>query len=222
MRIEPARPVERRPAPGRRVFREALVQPQRDALPEKPVKHEMRDFMRERGVLGLPARIAADAMVTNVPGIGLGILTADCQPVLFADAEAGVIGAAHAGWRGARDGILEATVDAMEALGARRAQIHAVIGPTISQAVYEVGPEFHESFTEDDPASRRFFVPGKADRFLFDLPGYGLWRLRNAGVGEAEWTHHCTYRDPERFYSFRRTTHAGEADYGRLISAIRL
>ena len=170
----------------------------------------------------LTTRPRADAMVTATPGLVLTVLTADCQPVLFADAEAGVIGAAHAGWRGARDGILEATVDAMEALGARRAQIHAVIGPTISQAVYEVGPEFHESFTEDDPASRRFFVPGKADRFLFDLPGYGLWRLRNAGVGDAEWTHHCTYRDPERFYSFRRTTHAGEADYGRLISAIRL
>ena len=170
----------------------------------------------------LTTRPRADAMVTATPGLVLTVLTADCQPVLFADAEAGVIGAAHAGWRGARDGILEATVDAMEALGARRAQIHAVIGPTISQAVYEVGPEFYESFTDDDPASRRFFVPGKADRFLFDLPGYGLWRLRNAGVGEAEWTHHCTYRDPERFYSFRRTTHAGEADYGRLISAIRL
>lgn len=170
----------------------------------------------------LTTRPRADAMVTATPGLVLTVLTADCQPVLFADAEAGVIGAAHAGWRGARDGILEATVDAMEALGARRAQIHAVIGPTISQAVYEVGPEFYESFTEDDPASRRFFVPGKADRFLFDLPGYGLWRLRNAGVGEAEWTRHCTYRDPERFYSFRRTTHAGEADYGRLISAIRL
>ena len=170
----------------------------------------------------LTTRPRADAMVTATPGLVLTVLTADCQPVLFADAEAGVIGAAHAGWRGARDGILEATVDAMEALGARRAHIHAVIGPTISQAVYEVGPEFYESFTEDDPASRRFFVPGKADRFLFDLPGYGLWRLRNAGVGEAEWTHHCTYRDPERFYSFRRTTHAREADYGRLISAIRL
>ena len=170
----------------------------------------------------LTTKPRADAMVTATPGLVLTVLTADCQPVLFADAEAGVIGAAHAGWRGARDGILEATVDAMEALGARRAQIHAVIGPTISQAVYEVGPEFYESFTEDDPASRRFFVPGKADRFLFDLPGYGLWRLRNAGVGEAEWTRHCTYRDPERFYSFRRTTHAGEADYGRLISAIRL
>ena len=161
-------------------------------------------------------------MVTATPGLVLTVLTADCQPVLFADVKARVIGAAHAGWRGAKDGILEATIDAMEALGARRAHIHAVIGPTISQAVYEVGPEFYETFTDDDPATRRFFVPGKDTRFLFDLPGYGLWRLRNAGVAEAEWTHHCTYRDPDRFYSFRRTTHAGEADYGRLISAIRL
>lgn len=168
------------------------------------------------------AKPRADAMVTATPGLVLTVLTADCQPVLFADAKAGVIGAAHAGWRGARDGVLEATLDAMEALGATRADIHAVIGPTISQAAYEVGPEFYEAFTDDDPATRRFFVPGQGDRFLFDLPGYGLWRLRQAGVGQAEWTRHCTYRDPERFYSFRRTTHAREADYGRLISAIRL
>ena len=164
----------------------------------------------------------ADAMVTATPGLVLTVLTADCQPVLFADAKAGVIGAAHAGWRGAKDGVLEATVAAMEALGAARASIRAVIGPTISQSVYEVGPEFYQTFTDDDPATRRFFVPGQTDRFLFDLPGYGLWRLRAAGVGDAEWTRHCTYRDPNRFYSYRRTTHAGQADYGRLISAIRL
>ncbi len=164
----------------------------------------------------------ADGMVTATPGIGLGILTADCQPVLFADAQAQVIGAAHAGWRGAKDGVLEATVDAMEALGAKRENISAVIGPTISQTAYEVGPEFFETFTDDDPASARFFINGKADRMLFDLPGYGLQRLRQAGVGHAEWSRHCTYRDPDRFYSFRRTTHNREADYGRLISVIRL
>ncbi len=164
----------------------------------------------------------ADAMVTATRGLGLAVLTADCQPVLFADAEAGVIGAAHAGWRGAKAGVLEATLDAMEALGAKRRAIAAVIGPTISQAAYEVGPEFFESFTDDDPSTRRFFAGGAAGRMLFDLPSYGLWRLREAGVGHAEWTGHCTYRDPERFYSFRRTTHAGEADYGRLISIIRL
>jgi YfiH family protein len=167
-------------------------------------------------------RIVADAMVTNVPGIGLGILTADCQPVLFADASAGVIGAAHAGWRGARDGVLEATIAAMVDLGARPGQISAVIGPSISQAAYEVGPEFVNSFTADDPANSRFFVNGQGDRMLFDLPSFGLHRLRQAGVGHAEWTGACTYADPARFYSYRRTTHAGEADYGRLISVIRL
>ena len=164
----------------------------------------------------------ADAMVTATPGVVLGILTADCQPVLFSDPQAGVIGAAHAGWRGSKEGILEATIDAMEALGARRAAITAVIGPTISQAAYEIGPEFFESFVDDDRDTARFFAQGKGDRALFDLPGYALWKLRHAGIGHAEWTRHCTYRDPERFYSFRRTTHQGEADYGRLISCIRL
>lgn len=170
----------------------------------------------------LSIRPEADALVTATPGLLLAVLTADCQPVLFADAEAGVIGAAHAGWRGAVDGVLEATVDAMEALGAERSRIAAVIGPTISQAAYEVGPEFFDRFRAEDEASIRFFANGKGDRLLFDLPGYGLHRLRQAGVGRAEWTGHCTYRDPDRFYSFRRTTHAGEADYGRLISTIRL
>ena len=164
----------------------------------------------------------ADGLVTATPGIALSILTADCQPVLFADAQAGVIGAAHAGWRGSRDGVLEATLNAMEALGARRHTIAAVIGPTISQAAYEVGPEFYETFTDADPDMRRYFTNGTGDRMLFDLPGYGLHRLRTAGVGRAEWTGHCTYRDPQRFYSYRRSTHVGEADYGRLISAIRL
>ena len=164
----------------------------------------------------------ADGLVTATPGIALSILTADCQPVLFADAQAGVIGAAHAGWRGSRDGVLEATLNAMEALGARRHTIAAVIGPTISQAAYEVGPEFYETFTDADPDMRRYFTNGTGDRMLFDLPGYGLHRLRAAGVGRAEWTGHCTYRDPQRFYSYRRSTHAHEADYGRLISVIRL
>lgn len=168
------------------------------------------------------ARVTADAMVTATPGLALGILTADCQPVLFSDPIAGVIGAAHAGWRGTRDGVLEATVAAMVALGATVGNIRAVIGPTISQAAYEVGPEFFESFTDDDRANARFFAQGKGDRMLFDLPAFGLSRLRAAGVGRAEWTRHCTYADPHRFFSFRRTTHLREADYGRLISAIRL
>lgn len=170
----------------------------------------------------LADRPRADAMVTRTPGVALGVLTADCQPVLLADATGGVIGAAHAGWRGAKDGVLQATVDAMVALGAQRDRIHAVIGPTISQAAYEVGPEFFDAFTSDDRDHARFFAQGNGDRMLFDLPAYGLSCLRAAGVGHAEWTRHCTYRDSERFFSFRRTTHAGEADYGRLISVIRL
>jgi polyphenol oxidase len=170
----------------------------------------------------LSIRPEADALVTATPGLLLAVLTADCQPVLFHDPKAQVIGAAHAGWRGAVDGILEATLDAMEALGAVRSQISAVIGPTISQAAYEVGPEFLDRFRAEDDANLRFFANASGDRMLFDLPGYGLHRLREAGVGRAEWTGHCTYRDPSRFYSFRRTTHAGEADYGRLISTIRL
>jgi polyphenol oxidase len=170
----------------------------------------------------LSIRPEADALVTATPGVLLAVLTADCQPVLFADPTAKVIGAAHAGWRGAVDGVLEATLDAMETLGARRSQISAVIGPTISQAAYEVGPEFFDRFRAEDEASTRFFAQGPGDRLLFDLPGYGLYRLREAGVGHAEWTGHCTYRDPSRFYSFRRTTHAGEADYGRLIATIGL
>lgn len=164
----------------------------------------------------------ADAMVTATPGVVLTILTADCQPVLFSDPEAGVIGAAHAGWRGALDGILEETVAAMEALGATRGNIAAVIGPSISQRAYEVGPEFMDRFTAEDPANSRFFAGGQADRVQFDLPGYGLTRLRAAGVGTAGWTGHCTYSDADRFYSYRRSVHHKEADYGRLLSAIRL
>ncbi|WP_435257675.1 peptidoglycan editing factor PgeF [Thioclava sp. FR2] len=167
-------------------------------------------------------RPKADAMVTATPGIALSILTADCQPVLFADPKAGVIGAAHAGWRGSVDGVLEATIDAMEALGAHRKDMTAVIGPCISQRAYEVGPEFFETFTNEDRENARFFANGEGDRMLFDLPAFGLFRLREAGIGQAEWTRHCTYHDSDRFYSYRRTTHAKEADYGRLISVIRL
>lgn len=164
----------------------------------------------------------ADAIVTATPGLALTILTADCQPVLFADPDANVIGAAHAGWRGALDGVLEATLGAMEALGARRENTVAVIGPTISQRAYEVGPEFLDDFLLDDQENTRFFANGQGEKMQFDLPAFGLHKLRQAGVGQAEWTRHCTYSDPEKFYSYRRATHAGEADYGRLISAIRL
>lgn len=164
----------------------------------------------------------ADAMVTTTTGLGLAILTADCQPVLFADPKAGVIAAAHAGWKGAIDGVLEATVDAMETAGAQRENISAVIGPSISQKAYEVGPEFLDRFAEADQDNVRFFANGEGDRYQFDLIGFGLHRLRQAGVGRAEWTGHCTYSDPDRFYSYRRSVHAKEADYGRLVSAICL
>jgi YfiH family protein len=166
--------------------------------------------------------LRADAIVTATPGLAIAVLTADCQPVLFRDAEAGVIAAAHAGWRGALDGILEATVEEMEAAGADRSRIRAAIGPTISQTSYEVGQEFLERFCDDDPENARFFINGADGKYLFDLPGYGLSRLRAAGLAEADWTRHCTYCDPGRFYSYRRATHLGEADYGRLLSAIRL
>ncbi|MCE8007750.1 peptidoglycan editing factor PgeF [Aestuariivita sp.] len=167
-------------------------------------------------------RDQADALVTRLPGLALSVLTADCQPVLFADAQAGVIGAAHAGWRGTLDGVLESTLDAMEALGANRSQITAVIGPSISQRAYEVGPEFLDEFLDGDPDNARFFANGQGDRYQFDLPSFGLHRLRRAGVGAAVWTGHCTYSDPARFFSYRRSRHDQEADYGRLISAIRL
>lgn len=167
-------------------------------------------------------RPKADAMVTNTPGIALGILTADCQPVLFHDPEAAVIGAAHAGWKGALAGVLSNTVSAMEALGAERSRIHAAIGPSISQKAYEVGPEFFEDFIAEDHDFTRFFAGGTGDKMQFDLPGFGLHMLRAVGIGSVEWTGHCTYSDPDRFYSYRRTTHQGEADYGRLISVIRL
>ena len=166
-------------------------------------------------------RPKADAMVTATPGLALSILTADCQPVLFADAQNGVIGAAHAGWGGALGGVLESTIDAMEGLGAARDDIKAVIGPCISQAAYEVGPDYMDRFLDDDPENARFFAQGEGDRVQFDLPGYGLKRLRDAGV-QAEWTRHCTYSDPARFFSYRRSVHGKEADYGRLIATIRL
>lgn len=166
-------------------------------------------------------RPKADGMVTKTPGLALGVLSADCQPVLFADTTAGVIGAAHAGWRGALGGVLEATIDKMESIGATRDNIQAVIGPCLSQRNYEVGPEFIDAFMDDDPDNSRFFANGTGDRMLFDLPSFGLHRLRSAGVS-AEWVGHCTYADEARFYSYRRATHQKQADYGRLIATIRL
>jgi YfiH family protein len=171
---------------------------------------------------GWTERPRADAAVTADPGVAISVLTADCAPVLLHDPAARVVGAAHAGWRGAVDGILDATLAAMERLGARRGRVRAAVGPTISQRAYEVGPEFFDRFREEADGFERYFAPGHGDRLLFDLPGFVLGRLRAAGVAEAAWIGACTYSDPERFFSYRRSTHAGEPDYGRLISAIRL
>ena len=168
------------------------------------------------------ARPKCDAMVTNKPGLLLAVLTADCQPVLLADRSAGVIGVAHAGWKGALDGVLENTIAAMEGLGANRGRISAIIGPCISQSAYEVGPEFVGRFLCVDQNHADFFVAGQSGRMMFDLPAFGLFRLRRAGIGSARWTGHCTYDDPGRFYSYRRSTHRGEVDYGRQISLISL
>lgn len=179
------------------------------------------DVLTAIGATGSP-KPKLDAMVTRTPGVALGVLSADCQPVLFADQTAGVVGAAHAGWKGALGGVLENTVTAMIKLGARAENIAAVIGPCISQAAYEVGPEFKQTFLDIDADYARFFADGENDRSMFNLPGFGLHRLKTAGVGHAAWTGHCTYTDPSRFYSYRNNTHAGEADYGRLISAIRV
>ncbi|SFL77732.1 peptidoglycan editing factor PgeF [Methylorubrum salsuginis] len=167
-------------------------------------------------------RPKADAMVTRVPGLALGIATADCGPILFADAENRVVGAAHAGWKGSLGGVAEATVAAMERLGATRGKIVAVLGPTISQANYEVGADFVARFRAEVPGSERFFAEGRAGHAQFDLPAFILARLAEAGVGTATALGLCTYADPTRFYSFRRTTHRSEPDYGRLISAIAL
>lgn len=174
------------------------------------------------GEASQPKAMKADAMVTDTPGVCLSILTADCQPVLFYDPEAQVIGAAHAGWKGAINGVLEATIDAMVKLGAKRESIRAAIGPSISQAAYEVGPEFFETFLDHDGENSRFFAGGNGNRMHFDLPAFGLHCMREAGLRDVEWIRHCTYSDPDRFYSYRRSVHAQEADYGRLISTIRL
>jgi YfiH family protein len=168
-------------------------------------------------------RLEGDAMVTATPGLALGILTADCAPVLLADPVAGVIGAAHAGWKGALGGVLEATLEAMEKLGAQRGHIQAAVGPCIAQNNYEVGWDFRDRFLEQGLKHRRFFVPSdKEGHYRFDLPGYAAHRLTAAGVGSVQSLGICTYPPENGYFSFRRTTHAGEPDYGRQISAIVL
>ena len=165
----------------------------------------------------------ADAIVTTTPGLAIGVSTADCGPILFADAEAGVIGAAHAGWKGALTGVLEATVAALEKLGATRARIRAAIGPLIRQPNYEVGNEFVDRFTAVDAANKRFFAPAsRPGHAMFDLPGYIRSRLERAEIARVEDLGLCTYADEARFFSYRRTTHRGEGDYGRHINAIAL
>ena len=162
----------------------------------------------------------ADALVTDRPGLALGILTADCAPVLFADTPAGVVGAAHAGWKGALGGVTAATLMAMEALGADRGRIAAVIGPCIAVASYEVDVAFRDRFLADDPANDRFFRDGAAGRAQFDLEAYVAARLAGAGVSRVTCLGLDTYADPARFFSYRRATHRGEPDYGRQISII--
>jgi len=163
----------------------------------------------------------ADALVTKLPGIAIGAMAADCTPVLFACPDTRVIGAAHAGWRGALGGILDATVEAMVSIGARRAAIVAAVGPTINQPAYEVGPEFEATFTAADPDNARFFaVPEGRAKAHFDLPGYVAERLGRLGLGRIERQTACTYENESLFFSFRRSTHRNEGDYGRQISAI--
>jgi YfiH family protein len=165
----------------------------------------------------------ADAIVCKTPKLAIGVSIADCGPVLFADREARVIGCAHSGWKGAFTGVLEATLDKMETLGAKRERVVAAIGPLIRQDSYEVGPEFVARFHEADHKNIRFFAPSDREHHsLFDLPGYIAMRLKKAGVGEIDDLCLDTYSDEERFFSYRRTTHKGEPDYGRLVAAIAL
>ncbi|HSI40607.1 MAG TPA: peptidoglycan editing factor PgeF [Xanthobacteraceae bacterium] len=170
-----------------------------------------------------PERPKADALATATPGLAIAVSIADCGPVLFADPQARVVGAAHAGWKGAVGGVLDDTVRRMEQLGAARGRIVAAIGPLIRQQSYEVGPEFVGRLTAEDAGNARFFVPSpRPDHALFDLPGYIAARLRGLGIGTVEDLGLDTYSDEARFYSFRRATHRGEPDYGRLIAAIVL
>jgi purine-nucleoside/S-methyl-5'-thioadenosine phosphorylase / adenosine deaminase len=168
-------------------------------------------------------RPRVDAIVTRAPGLAIGVTTADCGPVLLADDRARVIGVAHAGWRGAVTGVLEATIAAMETCGADRRNITAALGPMIRQPNYEVGPELVTRFTAADAANQRFFKPSaRAQHALFDLPGYIAARLAGAGIDRVEDLCQCTYGDAARFFSYRRATHRGETDYGRHVNAIAL
>ena len=171
----------------------------------------------------LAQRPQADALVSNTPGVALGVLTADCGPILFADPRAKVVGACHAGWRGALAGVTDRTVEAMEGIGARRENIVAVLGPTISHRAYEVGPDFPKPFRDQGKSNSRYFTSSLRDgHYMFDLPAYLVDRLKAFGVVEVQDVGLCTYGDERRFFSYRRATHRGEKDYGRLISAVSL
>ena len=165
-------------------------------------------------------RPKADGLVTNLPGVAVAVLTADCQPVLLADRDAGVVSAVHAGWPGTLGGIIENAIRQMERLGALRNRIAAAIGPAISQENYEVGPEFKERFIVADSGSEEFFRIDDLGKLRFDLPGYGARLLERSGVGSVDRLHHCTYADEERFFSYRRSCHRNEKAWGLLISAI--
>jgi len=173
---------------------------------------------------GLDNRPEADAIVTTITGLAIGVTTADCGPILLAEAQARVVGAAHAGWRGALAGVIEATVEAMEQCGAERARIVAVLGPMIRQPSYEVGAEVVAKFADADRANMRFFKPSaqKSGHALFDLPRYIAARLAAAGIRQVEDIGRCTYAEADDFFSYRRSTHRGEADYGRHVNAIRI
>ena len=172
---------------------------------------------------GTESATKADGMVTGESCLGLGVLTADCAPVLLADGEAGVIGAAHAGWGGALRGIIDAVVAAMVSIGARHERIAAVVGPAIARESYEVGPEFHQRFTDDDARNGQYFhTARRPGHFHFDLPAYVLHRLKQCGIRHAAWTGDDTCLEDERFFSYRRSVLRNEPDYGRQISVIRL
>ncbi len=172
---------------------------------------------------GTESATKADGMVTAEPGLGLGVLTADCAPVLLADGEAGIIGAAHAGWGGALRGITDAVIAAMISIGARHERIVAVVGPAIALESYEVGPEFYQRFTDDDARNEQYFCTARRpDHFHFDLPAYVVDRLRKSGIRRAAWTGGDTCLEEERFFSYRRSVLRHEPDYGRQVSVICL
>ncbi len=168
----------------------------------------------------LKAPCKADAIVSRTPGIAIGVLAADCAPILLSANEGKIVGAVHAGWKGALDGVIETAVRAMENLGARADSMAAVVGPCISRDAYEVGPEYRQRFIYHAAENSEFFSRGSGDKYFFDLPAFCLARLFSAGVSASTWIGHCTYSDPGKFFSYRRSVHANEPDYGRQISAI--